>query len=53
MDISEVIRPMIMDAKKHLEQLKGYYETLGVIWGDAECNPMTDVAVVLEEMKVL
>ena len=41
------------DAKKHLEQLKGYYENLGVAWGDAECNPMTDIDEVLKELKVL
>ena len=53
MDISAILRPMIEDAKKHLEQLKGYYETLGIAWGDAECNPMTDVVEVLEELEVL
>ena len=41
------------DAKKHLEQLKGYYENLGVAWGDTECNPMTDIDEVLKELKVL
>lgn len=53
MDVFAILRPMILDAKKHLEQLKGYYETLGVVWGDAECNPMTDVMEVLEELEVL
>ena len=53
MDISAIIRPMLNDAKKHLEQLKGYYENLGVAWGDAECNPMTDIDEVLKELKVL
>ena len=53
MDISAILRPMLNDAEKHLEQLKGYYETLGVAWGDADCNPMTDIVEVLEELEVL
>lgn len=53
MDISAILRPMLNNAEKHLEQLKGYYETLGVIWGDADCNPMTDIIEVLEELEVL
>lgn len=53
MDISKTLHPMMIDAKNHLEQLKDYYETLGVVWGDVECNPMTDVAEVLQEMEVL
>lgn len=53
MDISAILRPMLNDAAKHLEQLKGYYETLGVAWGDADCNPMTDIVKVLEELEVL
>lgn len=53
MDISAILRPMLNDAAKHLEQLKDYYETLGVAWGDADCNPMTDIVEVLEELEVL
>lgn len=53
MDISAILRPMLNDAEKHLVQLKGYYETLGVVWGDADCNPMTDIVEVLEELEVL
>lgn len=53
MDISAILRPMLNDAEKHLEQLKGYYETLAVAWGDADCNPMTDIVEVLEELEVL
>lgn len=53
MDISAILRPMLNDAEKHLEQLRGYYETLGVAWGDAKCNPMTDIVEVLEELEVL
>ena len=53
LDISAIIRPMINDAEKHLAQLKGYYETLGVAWGDTDCNPMTDVDEVLKELEVL
>ena len=53
MDISAILRPMLNDAEKHLEQLKGYYETLGVARGDADCNPMTDIVEVLEELEVL
>jgi len=53
LDISTIIRPMINEAEKHLGQLKGYYETLGVAWGDADCNPMTDVDEVLKELEVL
>lgn len=53
MDISAILRPILNDAEKHLEQLKGYYETLGVAWGDADCNPMTDIVEVLEELEVL
>lgn len=41
------------DVKKHIEQLKRYYETIGIAWGDAECNPMTDVVEGLEELEVL
>lgn len=53
MDISEIIRPKITDAKKNIELLRKHYDALGVVWGDAGCNPMTDVAEVLEEMEVL
>lgn len=53
MDISAILRPMLNDAENHLVQLKGYYETLGVAWGDADCNPMTDIVEVLEELEVL
>lgn len=53
MDISAILRPMLNNAENHLVQLKGYYETLGVAWGDADCNPMTDIVEVLEELEVL
>lgn len=53
MDISAILRPMLNDAENHLVQLKGYYETLGVAWGDVDCNPMTDIVEVLEELEVL
>lgn len=53
MDISAILRPILNDAEKHLEQLKGYYETLGVVWGDADCNPMTDIVEVLKDLGVL
>lgn len=53
MDISVILRSMINNAKKHLEQLKCHYKTIGITWGDIECNPMTDVIEVLEELEVL
>lgn len=51
-DVSEILRPMLNDAKENLDKLKSYYETLGVEWGSAECNPMTDVVEIMEELEV-
>lgn len=52
MNISAILRPMLNDAKNHLEHLKSYYETLGITWGSVDCNPMTDIYEVLEELEV-
>lgn len=52
MDVSEILQPKLNDAQKNTDQLKSYYETLGVEWGSAECNPMTDVVEIMEELEV-
>lgn len=53
MDISEILRPRLEKAKKNVEKLAKYHESIGTKWGDADCNPMTEVAELLEEMGVL
>ena len=53
MNISEILSPMLDMAGKHIEQLKEYYDALGISWGDVDCNPMTDVSEVLKELEVL
>lgn len=53
MDISEILRTKLEDAKKHIEKLKDYYESLGIVWGDVDCNPMTDVIEILNELGVI
>ena len=53
MDISEILRSMLDTASKHIEQLKAYYEELGISWGDVDCNPMTDVPEILKELEVI
>ena len=52
MDIAETIRPKLQEARKHIKQLKKHYESVGVTWGQVDCNPMTDVPVVLEELDI-
>ena len=44
---------MLDTASKHIEQLKAYYEELGISWGDVDCNPMTDVPEILKELEVI
>ena len=53
MYIADILRPKIADAGKHLEQLKQYYKGIGVAWGDIDCNPMTDVPVILKELDAI
>ena len=52
MDVSVILRPKLEEAEKNLNQLKNYYDTLGIAWGSEECNPMTDVIEVLQELEV-
>lgn len=51
MDIAEVLRPNLEDAKKRIEQLKAYYKQIGTEWGSAKCNPMSDVVEIIEELE--
>lgn len=53
MDVAEILRPRLSDAKKHVEQLKEHYKSIGIKWGEVGCNPMTDVLDILLEMNVL
>jgi len=53
MDISNILRPMICKAKKHTEQLREYYKSIGIEWNSVECNPMTDVLEVLGKLEAL
>lgn len=53
MNIADILRPKLEVAKKHVEQLEVHYESIGIQWGETDCNPMTDVAVILKELGVL
>jgi hypothetical protein len=53
MDVSTILRPKLEEAKKNIYQLKNYYESLEIEWKSADCNPMTDVIEVLQELEVL
>ena len=53
MDVAEILRPRLSDAKKYVEQLKEHYKSIGIKWGEVGCNPMTDVLDILLEMNVL
>ncbi len=50
MDIAEVLRPNLEDAKKRIKQLKAYYKKIGTEWGSVKCNPMSDVVEIIEEL---
>lgn len=53
MYISEIIRPRLEMAVKNVEKLMVHYESIGIKWGDAACNPMTDVVDILKELDVI
>lgn len=53
MYISEIIRPRLEMAVKNVEKLMLHYESIGIKWGDAACNPMTDVVDILKELDVI
>ena len=52
MDISATLRPHLEEAKKHVERLKAHYESIDTKWGEINCNPMTDIAEIIEELEV-
>ena len=52
-DVADIIRSKLRVAEKNLGKLKKYYVSLGVVWGDVDCNPMTDVMDVLVELEVI
>lgn len=52
MDISTIIRPLLEEAKKNVERLTAHYESIGTKWGDIDCNPMTDVLEIINELEV-
>ena len=52
-DVSEIIRPYMQSAKKNVEQLMEHYKRIGSIWGNGDCNPMTEVMEILLELGVL
>lgn len=53
MDISAILRPRLEEAKKNIEKLATYFESIDIKWGDVACNPMTDAIEILKELGVL
>lgn len=52
-DVSDIIRPRLKTAVKNLEKLKAHYESVDIKWGEAECNPMTEVVEILKELEIV
>lgn len=53
MNISEILRPRLEEAGKNAEKLVSHFKAIDIKWGEADCNPMTDVAKLLKELEVL
>lgn len=53
MNVSEFLRPHLQQADKNVKKLIAHYAAIGVKWGEAECNPMTEVTEILRELEVI
>ncbi|MBR4766736.1 MAG: RloB domain-containing protein [Clostridia bacterium] len=51
MDVSELLYDNIDAAISNAYKLKDHYETLGSKWPSNDCNPRTDVPVIIEYIK--
>lgn len=51
-DVANILKPLLPEAMRNVKRLKKHYEELGIKWVSAECNPMTDVPEIIDELKV-
>ena len=53
MNVSGILRPHLQEADKNVKKLIAHYASIGVKWGEVDCNPMTDVTEILKELDVI
>ncbi|MDD5998657.1 MAG: RloB family protein [Lachnospiraceae bacterium] len=53
MNVSGILRPRLQEADKNVKKLMAHYASIGVKWGEVDCNPMTDVTEILKELDVI
>ena len=52
-DPAGILRPRLQEADKNVKKLMAHYASIGVKWGEVDCNPMTDVTESLKELDVI
>ena len=52
-DISNELRNHLEEASENVLKLKRHFESINITWGNADCNPMTDVPEILRELGAL
>ena len=50
-DVASIMADSLDQALIHAEMLRKYYDSLGVVWPSNECNPRTDVPVIIDVIR--